>query len=57
MLLSDPPVTSRESWDVTMIELFPGGNTSALGGFFPRSEGEDSENPKITEVFPARKTF
>jgi hypothetical protein len=57
MLLGDPPVTSRESWDVTMIELFRAGILLSQEGFFPDQEKKIPENPEIPEVFPVRKSL
>jgi hypothetical protein len=57
MLLSDPPVTSRESWDVTMIELFRAGILLPQEGFFPDQKGKIPENHEIPKVFPAWKSF
>ncbi len=50
------PVTSRESWNVTIIKLFLDGNTSAWGGF-PDQEKKVPVNPEIPEVFLARKSL
>jgi hypothetical protein len=46
------------AWDVTMIELFPGGgNNSALGGFFPGSGAEDSRKSWNSKSIPGLEEF